>query len=489
LPSNPSDSVGSRRFDLPSLALFVIALALLGIRPLWEPDEGRYADVALEMLRDGDWLTPMLHHEVVHFTKPPLFYWLAAVPSWLFGASEWALRLPSALAFAVTVLLVARIARRLLPGHERAAAVVQATSLLPFVAASLVTTDSVLTMWETLAMSAYVDLRFAHGGARARWLFWLSLAGAFLTKGPPGLLPLLAIAAFAVWQRRSGAPSTAPRLAAWGPLTVFLLLSLGWFAVESLTHPALACYWLRDEVLGRVVTGEHHRNPGLIGLLRVYVPVVLLGALPWLAVPFVRRRHPPPPLEPGVRRFLLAWLLAPAIVFAISSSHMPLYLLPLSAPASLLLARWLPAQWSPRARLALAAWALALLALRVIPAAIDNPRDGRRFAEALAPRLPVPPTEIVFIDARPRYSLSLYLGTEVEWVRLDLPPSDPDHAFEPQFSSLEDEIQEPEPGRYFLVPEGRKAAFLAALAGLRESAREIGQVEDFAIFDNSRPSG
>jgi hypothetical protein len=39
------------------------------------------------------------------------------------------------------------------------------------------------------------------------------------------------------------------------------------------------------------------------------------------------------------------------------------------------------------------------------------------------------------------------------------------------------------------VPEGRKAAFLAALAGLRESAREIGQVEDFAIFDNSRPSG
>ncbi|MBZ0090134.1 MAG: hypothetical protein K8H90_07130, partial [Thermoanaerobaculia bacterium] len=79
------------------LALFAFALAFQGSRGIWDPDEGRYTAVALNMLRSGDWFTPTLSHGVPHFSKPPLTYWALASSIGLFGRNEWAARLPNAL--------------------------------------------------------------------------------------------------------------------------------------------------------------------------------------------------------------------------------------------------------------------------------------------------------------------------------------------------------------------------------------------------------
>jgi 4-amino-4-deoxy-L-arabinose transferase-like glycosyltransferase len=54
------------------LALAFYCLSFQGQRTLWEPDEGRYTAVAMEMLRLDDWLRPHLNHEQEHWTKPPL---------------------------------------------------------------------------------------------------------------------------------------------------------------------------------------------------------------------------------------------------------------------------------------------------------------------------------------------------------------------------------------------------------------------------------
>ncbi|MFA6473067.1 MAG: hypothetical protein WCU00_13630, partial [Candidatus Latescibacterota bacterium] len=75
----------------PGLLLFlwglVILLPFLGLRPLWLPDEGRYAEVAREMIVSGDWLSPQLNF-APHFTKPPLTYWFTAFSMKIFGQNE-----------------------------------------------------------------------------------------------------------------------------------------------------------------------------------------------------------------------------------------------------------------------------------------------------------------------------------------------------------------------------------------------------------------
>jgi hypothetical protein len=63
------------RWAIAGAAVLVFALAFQGSRPLWEPDEGRYVAVALEMIQLDDYLVPRLHHQYPHFAKPPLTYW------------------------------------------------------------------------------------------------------------------------------------------------------------------------------------------------------------------------------------------------------------------------------------------------------------------------------------------------------------------------------------------------------------------------------
>ena len=85
-----------QRWWLLALTLFTFFF-LLGSRSLNEPDEGRYAEIAREMIELNDWLVPHLWY-VPHPHKPPLTYWAVAVSISIFGQNEWAVRLPLALA-------------------------------------------------------------------------------------------------------------------------------------------------------------------------------------------------------------------------------------------------------------------------------------------------------------------------------------------------------------------------------------------------------
>ncbi|HXU44122.1 MAG TPA: glycosyltransferase family 39 protein, partial [Thermoanaerobaculia bacterium] len=68
----------------------------LGRRALWEPDEGRYAEIPREMVESGDYLTPRING-IKYFEKPPLAYWAAAGAIRIAGPSETAVRTPLAL--------------------------------------------------------------------------------------------------------------------------------------------------------------------------------------------------------------------------------------------------------------------------------------------------------------------------------------------------------------------------------------------------------
>ena len=434
------------------LVVLAYACAFQGTRPLYSPDEGRYTNVALNMLDSGDWLRPMLHPEVEHWAKPPLTYWSVASSIAVFGRHEFAARLPGALAFAGTVLLMMRLGRRFVPEQPWLPALAYASFAFPPLAANLVTTDTLLTLWETLQAVAFVELWWAATPAlarRARLLLWLAAGLAFMTKGPPGLLVLGACMLFVI---SSGNWVGLRRLFAWDALLVFLVIGGTWYAVVAVREPGVLRYFLVEEVVNRVASDKMHRNAEWYGALKIYVPTVVLGMLPWLPLlvrAWWRRRAG---FIDRIRandesRLLACWFLLPFVVFMLARSRLPLYLLPLFVPLALMTARALVPLDLRRARTRalLAAWCALLVVLRAVPAYIDVPADDRALARALAAQLPVLPNEVAFIDTDPRYGLRFYLDSEIE--RLELPGDDP----RPQAQDIASEMREHEGCRVLLV--------------------------------------
>ncbi len=480
-------------------ALLLYVLAFQGSRGLWEPDEGRYTDVALQMLWTGDFLHPHLSPELPHYSKPPLTYWAIAASFAGGGDSEWAARLPNALAFALTVLLVAGLARRLVPAAPPWwAALAYATSLLPFVAASTVSTDTLLTLWETLAVFGFADCWWSEDprrAARARLLMWGAFGLAFLTKGPPGLLPLLAILPFSVLARgRSG----LRRVVSVGSLALFLAVGFWWYAVVVALRPELLSYFLRFEVADRLFTPVHHRNSQWYGALAVYVPTLLVGSLPWTAPLFRGLRRLPTLARPTAWRrrlaadpeaaFLLLWLLVPLAVFFAARSRLPYYLLPLFVPLALLLAREAAGTGGRRPlfdpgrtahRVLLAAWLVALVGLKAVSAHVERPEDSRRFARVLQAAAGRPFGEVVFVDAEPRYGLAFYLETDVERVYLE-PGSRARNPLAPRRGLL-DELARPA-ARVFVTRARGAEPFEAAAAQLGCRALRRGGDGDLRFY-------
>src|ERR1700685_2766651 len=105
----------SRPIRLAIYGLLAAILYLPGIgRPaLWEPDEGRYAEMARESVAAGAYVTPRDDFEL-YFEKPPLVYWANAASIKIFGVNEFAVRLPAALFSIAQVCVTAALADAML---------------------------------------------------------------------------------------------------------------------------------------------------------------------------------------------------------------------------------------------------------------------------------------------------------------------------------------------------------------------------------------
>src|ERR1044071_299253 len=169
------------------LLLAVAWFATLGWRPLFEPDEGRYAEIPREMQVSGDWVTPRLDG-FKYFEKPALQYWATAAVYSLFGPREWTSRLWScALAF-LCVPLTYSFARRLYGSNSVATAAAAALAVNPYFAfvGQLNLLDSGLCFFLSGAVFAFLLAREEPSGSRSekRWMqvAALSMAFAVLSK-------------------------------------------------------------------------------------------------------------------------------------------------------------------------------------------------------------------------------------------------------------------------------------------------------------------
>jgi 4-amino-4-deoxy-L-arabinose transferase-like glycosyltransferase len=469
-----------RRHPLPAVLALALLLALFlqGARGLWDPDEGRYTNVALQMIHSGDYVSLRRNEEALHFTKPPLTYWAIAGSINTFGRSEWAVRLPIGLAYVLSVWLVFAMGRRLVPERPWLPALVYATSPVPFLASNLVTTDTVLAATEALAVACYVRHRFGGGGPRWLDAMWTAFGLAFMTKGPPALLPLLAILAFEGFHagglRRLGAVMGRPL-----GLLGFAVVGFTWYLVVIRRHPGLLDYFLGHEVYARIATDKLRRFPQWYGPLVVYLPTLVLGSLPWFAMVAPRLRALWAARRPTDEqtRFLWWWFALPLAVFCLARSRLPLYVLPLFAPLCLLLARALRgATFGRGAVVLLGAWVLVLLGLKFAATQWVTDKDGREFARKLQPLLPGPPEELHFVEDTARNGLNLYFDTDIE--RLSFKPQPKMLSDSSYDQTLAEELREDEAGRVFIMKREVERYFLDALRAGGETPVPLGVIQD-----------
>jgi 4-amino-4-deoxy-L-arabinose transferase-like glycosyltransferase len=293
--------------------------------PFVDPDEGRYAEIAREMLGSGDWIVPRLYG-VTYLEKPPLLYWLVAAAFRLFGLSELAARIVPALSATIGAVATGYGAAAIFGTEVGVLSVtILSTSLLYFTLAHALVTDVPFTSALTIALFAYllVDARKI-GRAPGYAVFWLGLALATLAKGPAALLLAAAtIGTHALCFRSS------QRLldgALWALSSLFLLIVVPWFWLVQRAEPDFFSFYLFKEHLARIAGMEHPRP------FYWYLPWLLLGFLPWTPRTLVALwRRPdgwPSRHEKPFLAFLLVWVLAVFGLFSLAGGKLVTYILP-----------------------------------------------------------------------------------------------------------------------------------------------------------------
>lgn len=416
--------IGSGAGSLWFVAL-LLASALLfnGERALWAPDEGRYVAGALEMLRRHDLVGIFLNDDTAHFAKPPMTYWSLAAALGAFGRSEFVARLPNALAFVATALLLWPAGRLLTPRLPVLPMILYASMALPFLAANFITTDTLVALFTTLAGVSWLHLQAGIAPRRAAIGMWIAFGLAFLTKGPPTLLALPAFVAWLLY-RRDWLALRRMFLSPGVPL--FAVIASSWYLLADSRFPGLLDFLLRAEVADRVASDLFQRNSAWYGGFVVFVPTLLIGGLPWLPawLAFGRRRRFAPALAEPADRLLLLWIGLPLVVFLLSRSRLPLYVLPLFAP----LALWFARRFEPIACELLpgrvgqvAVTCLALLVAAKFGIAQLSPAgvDGRATADLIARAMGGDVKEVVYVDRRAVWALRFYLDAQVReaWLR------------------------------------------------------------------------
>ncbi len=338
----------------------------LGVGTLWDNSETAYGEVAREILIYGDPVVMHLNGQA-WFVQPPLYFWIAAALAHVFGATPFALRLPSALATISSGAVVAYVVARLNgPRAGLLAALVLSTSLMEAIVGRLAIMDALLDLAVAVAILAWFGaLRIRDG--RLWLLGWLALAFGTLAKGPVALVIVaLVIGVWAFWERSAGSRLTAPSPRAWiAGIGLFALVLAPWtLAMWSAAGPSAFGELIGHYTVGRYLDIIENQS----GPLWYYGAVVALGFFPWFVYLF------PASLEAlrssrseggGLSRLALVWSVLPFLFFSFARTKLPNYIA-LEFPAlAILTALWFDGVVERRDRRSALVWT-ALLPLTLV---------------------------------------------------------------------------------------------------------------------------
>ena len=308
----------------------------LGSLGLVGPDEPRYAFIARAMLQTGDWVTPRLYGQP-WFEKPVLYYWCAAAAFKIFGVSEFAARLPSALGLVFATCAMAWATFRAF-GADAAwlTFLVLPTSVAGIGFARAATPDMLFTSLLAAAAAASAELlRTSRASTWWAMAFGAALGGATLAKGPAAIA--LTGGALACWVLLTREWRASLRLLHPAGILAFALVALPWYVACAVRNPTFLRVFIFEHNFERYLTPMfHHPQP-----VWFFGAVLAVGLLPWTAllIPLVisacrtriwRNSRKSPALLFG------CWAIFPVVFFSFSESKLPGYVLP-AVPALVLL--------------------------------------------------------------------------------------------------------------------------------------------------------
>lgn len=408
----PVSATSPRGLHLILLTVAGVGLFLvrLGTPGLMDPDEGRYAEIAREMLLLRDWLIPRLNF-LPYLEKPPLGYWLTALNFAIFGLKEWAARLPSALSALAGLYLAYGLGRALWGARQGFwGALVLATMGGYLVMGRLLTLDMAFTFFLNLGIAlGYLAL------SRNREHLWPwafgALALAVMVKGPVALVlaGLIGLAGALLQGPQALRALVRPRC-----LALLAVLMLPWFLYVAWRYPPFPRFFLWEHHVERYLDGaRYHAEPWWY-----FGPVLLAFLLPWTGLlPWVLGHRGGPDYRD--RWFLVLWAVLVLAFFSVSRGKLAPYILPALLPLALLMGEKLAAVTSagrglrqhPGLRLTLGLWALflwVLAALYFFPPPVLTPWVNQ--AAVLAP---YPGLFLMVLALTPTAAL---LFRRVEWL-------------------------------------------------------------------------
>lgn len=323
---------------------FVIYFCGLGRWDLWDPDEPRYAEITKEMVDSGDWIT-MHYNGNTYSDKPPVFFWLIAFSSFLWGGfSSFSVRFPSAFLGTLTVILTFIIGRNIYNSRTGFfSGLILATSSEFAYLSTRANIDATLTFFVTSSFLCFV-LWYQNWKSEGRekkhakrlliYGFYVGMALATLTKGPIGLLPLLVSLIYLLIQKDW---EGLKRMKLIHGMLLFLAIVLSWYIpavskggrtyLDETIFLHLVDYYLK---------GRQHIKP-----VYYYFYTFPLQFLPWILFlpPAVINGFSKGAREKKNFLFLLVWFAVMFIFFSLSKGKRSLYLLPLFPAVSLIVGK------------------------------------------------------------------------------------------------------------------------------------------------------
>ena len=316
-----------------SILILVVVYALLwfgtlNYRHLIPSDEGRYAEIAREMLVTGDWVTPR-YNGYKYFEKPPLQIWATASAFNIFGVGDWQARLWTALTGFLTIVFIGFTGARIYSSRAGwLAAVALASSPMWVIGGHINSLDMGLSAFLVAALCSLLLAQTSSNKTYSRnwmWACWAFMALATLSKGVIGVaIPGMVFAVYSItaWDWKIW-----KRLHIISGSILFLAITAPWFVLIAQRNPEFLEFFFIHEHLQRFTQTAHSRT----GPIYFFLPLLLLGFLPWIAqVPGAiaqtwRERN---------REFSSGWLLTCWFVvilgfFSISQSKLPGYIIPL----------------------------------------------------------------------------------------------------------------------------------------------------------------